>query len=72
VADSPFARQTGVSTARAIHNLAKVLLTLAPDPKEIARRLEIPTISHAILAADSVGWLASHAPTPLERIVASP
>jgi hypothetical protein len=36
----------------------KALLTSAPDPGAIARRLEMPVIAHATLAADSATWLA--------------
>jgi hypothetical protein len=46
--------------ARAVMNLTKALLTSAPDPAQIERRLEFPTVKHAVLAADSAEWLSTH------------
>lgn len=62
VTKSPFERRTAGSMARAIGNLLRTLSTTAPNPREIARRLEMPTIEHAVLAGDSPGWLGSHNP----------
>ena len=61
VTASGFERRTVGSMALAIANLIKTLLTAAPDPKRIARRLELPGIEHAALAADSLAWRDSHA-----------
>lgn len=60
VTASPFARRSIGSTARAVINLARVILSSSPDPRRIVDRLEIPRIEHATLAADSAAWLASH------------
>jgi NAD(P)H dehydrogenase (quinone) len=60
VVDSPFAERTAGSMARAMLNLTKALLTSAPDPAQIERRLEIPIVKHAVLAADSAEWLGMH------------
>jgi NAD(P)H dehydrogenase (quinone) len=60
VGTSILTKQTAGSTLRAMGNLLRGLLTPAPDPKAIIRRLEIPEIAHAVLAADSHGWRGSH------------
>lgn len=59
---SPFRKPTIATTLRAASHLAKGLLTPAPNPEAIARRLGIPRLSHATLAADSPEWRASHSP----------
>jgi NAD(P)H dehydrogenase (quinone) len=64
VAASGFGKRTAGSLFLAIGNLAKGLATSAPDPDMIARTLQIPRIQHAMLAADSREWQASHAPLP--------
>jgi uncharacterized protein YbjT (DUF2867 family) len=61
VTASPFAKRTLGSELRAVRNLLRGLVTAAPNPGTIARRLEIPRIAHAALAADSAGWCDSHA-----------
>jgi len=61
VAASPFARRTLGSRLRAARNLAKGLLTRAPDPEAIARRLQMPSPAHRALAADSPDWQRAHA-----------
>ncbi|HXX46764.1 MAG TPA: NmrA family NAD(P)-binding protein [Myxococcota bacterium] len=60
VAASPFAARTLGSRLGAVGNLLKGLLTPAPDPESIARRLEIPRPAHTALAADSSDWNRSH------------
>jgi len=60
VAASPYAHPSIASMTRAIGNLVRMLLTSAPIPLRIARTLELPYIKHAVLAADSADWLASH------------
>jgi NAD(P)H dehydrogenase (quinone) len=60
VARTTFSERTAGSMARAILNLTKALLTSAPNPAEIAQQLEIPTVKHAVLAADSAKWLSAH------------
>jgi NAD(P)H dehydrogenase (quinone) len=62
VAATPFRKPTIATTVRAMGHLAKGLLTPAPNPEAIARRLSIPRLSHATLAADSAEWRASHSP----------
>lgn len=64
VSASPFAHRSLGSTARAIHNMVKVLTAGAPHPPSIAHRLELPSVEHAVLAADSVEWRASHSSGP--------
>jgi NAD(P)H dehydrogenase (quinone) len=64
VAASGFAKRTVGSRLTAIHNLVAGLLTAAPDPGSIARRLHIPKINHPTLAADSAAWRLSHALDP--------
>jgi len=61
VAASPFAKRTVGSRLRAVRNLVKGLLTPAPDPKAIARQLQIPSHAHVALAADSREWLEKSA-----------
>ena len=62
VAASGFARRSVRSHLRAVHNLIAGLLTAAPVPAAIARRLELPTLNHPASATRSAVWLASHAP----------
>ena len=61
VAQSPFARRTMGGTAKAAWNLAKAMLTSAPDVDALAQKLSIPRILHGNLAADSLSWQSSHA-----------
>ena len=56
-----FRNRTIGSTLTAIHNMVAGLLTSAPDPNSIARRLKLPSLNHPSLAADSASWLALHA-----------
>jgi NAD(P)H dehydrogenase (quinone) len=60
VAQSPFARRTMALQAKATFNLARALITPAPNLETLAQRLNIPSIPHATLAADSVSWRGSH------------
>ena len=60
VAGSSFRNRTIGSTFTAIHNLVAGLLTPAPSPDSIARRLKLPSLNHPSLAADSASWLGSH------------
>lgn len=62
VAASGFATRTMRSNLLAVYNLAAGLLTSAPVPSSIARRLQLPTLNHPVLAAESVAWLDSHTP----------
>lgn len=57
---SPVARRTVGAKGRALGNLMKALLARAAVPAAIAHRLQLPTIVHAALAANSKSWLASH------------
>lgn len=60
VAASGFSSRTVRSHLTAVHNLIAGLLTLAPAPVSIARRLQSPTLNHPVLAAESAPWRASH------------
>jgi NAD(P)H dehydrogenase (quinone) len=60
VAASGFANRTMRSHLVAICNLVAGLLTTAPVPASIARRLHLPTLNHPALAAESITWRASH------------
>jgi len=71
VAAFPYARQTVGSQLRASKNLIKALLTVAPNVNKMGRRLEVPTLTHASLAMDSVAWLKSHQPYPKDPGTAS-
>jgi NAD(P)H dehydrogenase (quinone) len=57
---SGFARRTLRSNLTAVHNLIAGLLTSAPAPSSIARRLQLPPLNHPALAAESALWRASH------------
>ncbi|MGA9670148.1 MAG: NmrA family NAD(P)-binding protein [Terracidiphilus sp.] len=57
---SGFRNTTFSSTFAAINNLVAGLLTPAPNLKSIARRLQLPSLNHPSLAADSSLWRASH------------
>jgi hypothetical protein len=48
-------------TAKAAWNLAKAMMTAAPDVDALAEKLGIPRIPHGSLAADFVTWQGSHA-----------
>jgi uncharacterized protein YbjT (DUF2867 family) len=61
VANSVFRNRTIGSTFTAIHNLVAGLLTPAPNPESIAKRLKLPSLNHPSLAADSPFWFDSHA-----------
>jgi hypothetical protein len=60
VVASPFAKRTVGGKLRAILHLLKGLMTPVPNLERLERQLEIPNLSHAILAADSAAWCASH------------
>jgi NAD(P)H dehydrogenase (quinone) len=60
VARSPFAKRTIGRTAKAAWNLARAMLTAAPDLDALAEKLGIPRIPHGNLAADSRSWQSSH------------
>jgi hypothetical protein len=51
--------------ARAAWNMARAIATPVPDLKALALTLNIPSIPHASLAADSVSWRNSHAAAPV-------
>ena len=61
VAASPFAERRLGATLRAGYHLMKALVTPAPRLEEIAARLELPRISHAMLATESASWRRLHA-----------
>ena len=65
VAASGFSSRTVRSHLTAVHNLIAGLLTSAPAPASIARRLQLPALNHPVLAAESAPWRASHV---LERL----
>jgi len=60
VAASGFANRTVRSNLVAAYNLLAGLLTAAPVPASISRRLQLPALNHPVLAAESVAWRASH------------
>jgi len=60
VAASGFGERSFRSNLTAVHNLVAGLLTSAPTPSAIARRLQLPTLNHPVLAAESPPWRASH------------
>jgi len=62
VAASGFAKRTLRSNLTAVHNLIAGLLTAAPAPSAIARRLHLPALNHPLLAAESASWRAEHVP----------
>jgi len=57
---SGFDRRTFRSNLTAVHNLVAGLLTAAPAPSAIARRLHLPALNHPVLAAESASWRAAH------------
>lgn len=64
IAGSRFTRRTAGSLLSALGNIAKGFATPMPRLDAIARRMELPHIAHATLAADSREWLALHSPVP--------
>lgn len=60
VAQSGFSKRTIGSHVTAARNLLSGLLTKAPVPTSIARRLQLPGPNHPSFAADSVQWRATH------------
>jgi NAD(P)H dehydrogenase (quinone) len=60
IAKSVLAKRTLALRTRALWNMARALMTPAPNLGVLAERLNIPSIPHASLAADSVSWRASH------------
>lgn len=67
LAASGFATRSPASFARAAARLLRTLAASTPRPAAIARRLGLPEIAHATLAADSPAWLATHAGEAEER-----
>ena len=59
---SGFGRRTFRSNLTAVHNPVAGLLTSAPAPSAIARRLHLPALNHPVFAAESPSWRASHVP----------
>ena len=62
VGNSRAVQRTVTAKMRAIRNLAKGLLTPAPNLGDYARDCELPDLRNAALAADSPSWLLSHDP----------
>src|SRR5262249_29492207 len=60
VAGSPVARKTLGGQLRAALNVFNALMTPAPDLDVIARRMGLPQVEHATLAADSSLWRTTH------------
>jgi NAD(P)H dehydrogenase (quinone) len=60
VATSRSVKATIGAKVPATFRLMKALLTPAPNLAAIVSRFELPSISHAALAADSASWLRSH------------
>ena len=61
VAQSPLGKRTIGRSAKAAWNMARAMLTAAPDLDALAEKLSIPNIPHGNLAADSLSWQSSHA-----------
>jgi len=61
VTQSAVVRRTMRNTAKAAWNLARAMLTAAPDLDALAEKLGIPKIPNGTLAADSLSWQSSHA-----------
>jgi NAD(P)H dehydrogenase (quinone) len=56
VAQSPFARRSIAGMASAAWHMAKAVATPLPDLDALAQKLNIPSIQHGRLAADSATW----------------
>jgi uncharacterized protein YbjT (DUF2867 family) len=67
LARSPFAKRRVTLMTRAAWNMARAIATPRPDLKALASTLNIPSIPHATLAADSLSWRNSHAASPVAR-----
>jgi hypothetical protein len=59
VAESTLVQRTLGAKLRALFHLAQALVTPLPRLQRIEKQLEIPTLAHAALAADSVAWRES-------------
>ena len=64
VAASPLVERGFAAMIRAGLHLSKALVTPTPRLQAIADRLELPRISHAMLAAESAAWRRSHVLSP--------
>ena len=60
VSHSPYAKRNLGRMAQAIRNLAKAVLTPAPNLEDLSEKLIIPRIASGSLAADSPSWRNSH------------
>lgn len=56
------ARRTAANTLHVICNVLTAIVRPTPNLAAISRRLAIPQIKHATLAADSPLWLSTHVP----------
>ena len=72
LARSSFSKRRMALVARAAWNMARAIATPVPDLKALALTLNIPSIPHASLAADSVSWRNSHAAAPVAWRAAPP
>jgi NAD(P)H dehydrogenase (quinone) len=70
VTHSPYAKRSLGLTALAIRNLAKAMLTPAPNVEDLSETLNIPNIVSGRLAADSPSWHGSHKPAGKPRCLA--
>jgi hypothetical protein len=68
LARSPFSKRRMALMARAAWNMARAIATPVPDLKALALTLNIPSIPHASLAADSLSWRNSHAAAPVAGV----
>jgi len=65
LARSSYSKRRMALIARAAWNMARAIASPVPDLKALALTLNIPSIPHASLAADSVSWRNSHAAAPV-------
>jgi NAD(P)H dehydrogenase (quinone) len=60
VVQSPLAKRSAGGFLRALLNVVRGVLTLAPNLAAIERGLGLPAVAHGTLAMDSADWRASH------------
>ena len=72
LARSSFSKRRMALVARGAWNMARAIATPVPDLKALALTLNIPSIPHASLAADSVSWRNSHDAAPVAWRAAPP
>jgi uncharacterized protein YbjT (DUF2867 family) len=61
-----FSRRTIGTHATAAYNLLAGLMTKAPTPGSIARRLQLPMLNHPMFASESAQWRSTHMANTVE------